>query len=297
MSGTLVEKASQCGRMVSFAGIGLGICLSLSACGMAHYSKVRVHVIDARTQSPIRGAIVRSDYMKPMLDMTYQHKARKRTDAEGYATISVATNWSQWMWLGWTHGISPQISAEAQGYWPAKSGLEMQIDQYGFATNATGALKPFTIELKRMEIKEKEVVFVLDAVLEGIRNRDPEAIVANYDTHAIITADIEEGGFRHSLRETRQQYLTSLGSLRDFEKVKIQRTYLDVTLNREDPPARSSSNFTEIFRLGNARKRSVTAETASFKRIEGRVLIVEQHSHVLIERLNADGTPARAETR
>ncbi len=51
-----------------------------------------------------------------MLDMTHQRKDREKTDRDGFATLTIATNWSQRTVLGWTHGIIPMISVEAAGY-------------------------------------------------------------------------------------------------------------------------------------------------------------------------------------
>jgi len=51
-----------------------------------------------------------------MLDMTYQRKDREKADESGFASLSIATNWSQRMILGWTHGIIPHLAVEADGY-------------------------------------------------------------------------------------------------------------------------------------------------------------------------------------
>ena len=46
----------------------------------------------------------------------YQWKDRETSDRQGFATLTMATNRSQWFILGPTDGISPYISAQAEGY-------------------------------------------------------------------------------------------------------------------------------------------------------------------------------------
>jgi hypothetical protein len=90
--------------------------LLFTGCTFAKYAKVRVRVVDEQTQAGIPKARLRTFYTKPMFDTTYQRKDREKTDGNGCATLSIATNWSQRMILGWTHGIIPRISVEATGY-------------------------------------------------------------------------------------------------------------------------------------------------------------------------------------
>ena len=73
-----------------------------------------------------------------MLDMTYQRKDREKTDRDGFATLSVATNWSQRMILGWTHGIISHLSVEADGYLPRDVGVP---------GNAFGGVEPSLIQM------------------------------------------------------------------------------------------------------------------------------------------------------
>ena len=121
----------------------------LSGCTFAKYSKVRVHVVDEQTQAGIPKARVRTFYVKPMLDMTYQRKDREKTDRDGFATLTVATNWSQRMILGWTHGIMPHLSVEADGYLPRDvrvgnelGGVELLLIQMAKTSGPNHALLP-----------------------------------------------------------------------------------------------------------------------------------------------------------
>lgn len=116
------------------------IALLLSGCTFAQYIKVRVRVVDAQTQAGIPKARVRTFYVKPMWDMTYQRKDREKTDREGFATLTVATNWSQRMILGWTYGIVPHVSVQAQGYQPQNVGVPRR---------AFGGVEPLLIEMVR----------------------------------------------------------------------------------------------------------------------------------------------------
>ena len=89
---------------------------TLAGCTFARYAKLRVQVLDQQTNEGIPKAQLRTFYMKPMLDMTYQRKDREKTDRQGFATLTIATNDSQRMIFGWTYGIHPQVSVEAEGY-------------------------------------------------------------------------------------------------------------------------------------------------------------------------------------
>ena len=95
----------------------------LAGCTFARYSKLHMHVVDEQTQAGIPKASVRTFYVKPMLDMTYQRKDREKTDRDGFTTLTVATNSSQRTFLGWTHGIIPWVTVEADGYVPQQVGV------------------------------------------------------------------------------------------------------------------------------------------------------------------------------
>jgi hypothetical protein len=99
-------------RHTSFLYVGL---VALLLAGCAHYAQVRVRVVDKESQVGIPQAQLRAFYVKPMLSMTYQWKDRARTDRDGWATLTVATNFSQWM-IGWEYGIIPFVSAEKLAY-------------------------------------------------------------------------------------------------------------------------------------------------------------------------------------
>jgi hypothetical protein len=139
----------------SFAIIA-AICFVLTGCGIARYAKVQVHVVDEETQQGIPRAHVRTYYIKPMLDMTDQHKVHKRTDLNGFATISVATNRSQWTFLGWTHGIIPVITANAEGYKSQKSGLALDETGQNYRKEETGNLTTVVIQLKQRPATDLE---------------------------------------------------------------------------------------------------------------------------------------------
>lgn len=116
----------------------------LSGCTFAQYSKVRVQVVDQETRAGIYKAQLRTFYTKPMLDMSYQRKDSAKTDRGGFATLSVATNSSQWMVLGWTHGIFPRLDVQADGYLP---------QQIGIPRDNANRLQPVVIELKQAGAK------------------------------------------------------------------------------------------------------------------------------------------------
>lgn len=115
------------------------VCM-LAGCTFAQYSKLHVRVVDEQTLAGIPKARVRTYYIKPMFDMTYQRKDREKTDADGYATLTVATNWSQRMILGWTHGISPCLSVVADGY---------RLREIGIRNDATNRAQPLLITMER----------------------------------------------------------------------------------------------------------------------------------------------------
>ena len=104
----------------------------LSGCSFAQYSKVRVQVVDQETRAGIYKAKLRTFYMKPMLDMSYQREDSEKTDRGGFATLSVATNWSQWVVYGWTHGIIPKINVQADGYLPRHIAIPIGFPPDGF---------------------------------------------------------------------------------------------------------------------------------------------------------------------
>lgn len=103
--------------------MSVGMAAALAGCGFAQYTKVRVRVLDGNTTNAIVGARLSVFYMKPMLDPSHQHHDHKKTDSEGYATLTVATNQSQWTIFGWTHGIFPQVKSEAKGYYDFEGGF------------------------------------------------------------------------------------------------------------------------------------------------------------------------------
>jgi hypothetical protein len=111
-----------------------------AGCTCARYSKLRVQVVGEQTKEGIPKAQVRTFYVKPMMDMTYQRKDREKTDREGFATLTVATNWSQRMILGWTHGIIPRLSVQADGYSPREVGIPY---------DAFGRAQPLLIQMER----------------------------------------------------------------------------------------------------------------------------------------------------
>jgi hypothetical protein len=97
-----------------------------AGCTFARYTQVRVQVVDEQTNAGIPKARVRTFYVKPAMDMTYQRKDREKTDAGGFATLTVATNWSQRMILGWTYGIIPHLAVQADGYRSRQVGVSHQ---------------------------------------------------------------------------------------------------------------------------------------------------------------------------
>ena len=127
-------------RLILLCTIVTTTALLLAGCTFAHYSKVHVQVVDAQTQTGIPKARVRTFYLKPMLDMTYQHKSRKKTDHAGFATLTVATNSSQRMMLGWTYGIFPYLYVRAIGYRPREVGIP---------EDAFGRAHPLLIQLEK----------------------------------------------------------------------------------------------------------------------------------------------------
>jgi hypothetical protein len=94
------------------------ISLTPTGCGFARYSKLQVQVVDQQTAEGISKAQLRTYYIKTTLDFTYQRKDEEKTDREGFATLTIATNNCQWTILGQFCGIIPQISVEADGYRP-----------------------------------------------------------------------------------------------------------------------------------------------------------------------------------
>jgi hypothetical protein len=116
--------------------------LAFTGCTFARYSKVTVQVVDGQTSTGISDAQVRTYYVKPMMDMTYQRKDTKKTGARGFATLTVATNWSQRMVLGWTYGIIPRFAVQANGYRKRDVGIASE--------NLTGT-QPLVIRLEHME--------------------------------------------------------------------------------------------------------------------------------------------------
>jgi hypothetical protein len=123
--------------------------LMLAGCTFAKYSKVRVHVVDEQTQAGISKARLRTFYVKPMMDMTYQRKDREKTDAAGFATLTVATNWSQRMILGWTYGIMPHVAVEADGYVPR----EVALGGIGGVGASFGGSNVFIIQIQKEKAK------------------------------------------------------------------------------------------------------------------------------------------------
>jgi len=111
-----------------------------NGCTFARYSKLHVQVVDEQTGAGISKAQVRTFYVKPMMDMTYQRKDREKTDADGFATLTVATNWSQRTILGWTHGIIPRLAVQADGY-----GLR----ELGVPHDAFMRAKPLLVQLEK----------------------------------------------------------------------------------------------------------------------------------------------------
>lgn len=111
-----------------------------AGCTFARYSKLHVQVVDEQTKEGIPKARVRTFYVKPMLDMTYQRKDREKTDVDGFATLTVATNWSQRMILGWTYGIIPHLSVQADGY---------RLREVGVPHEAFGRVQPLLIHMER----------------------------------------------------------------------------------------------------------------------------------------------------
>jgi hypothetical protein len=63
------------------------------------------------------------------MDMTYQRKDRETTDDQGFATLTVATNSSQRMILGWTYGVFPWIAVTADGYSPRDIGIPKEASE------------------------------------------------------------------------------------------------------------------------------------------------------------------------
>ena len=115
--------------------------LALTSC--ARYSHVMVRVVDRDSQIGIAGARLRTYYVKPMLSMTYQRKDHAKTDREGWARLTVATNYSQWF-IGWEYGIFPRASVEATGYRKQEAGLQV--------VGMSGDLKkPIVIEMQKVE--------------------------------------------------------------------------------------------------------------------------------------------------
>lgn len=117
----------------------------LIGCTYAKYSNVRVHIVDEQTQAEIPKARVRTYYVKPMLDMTYQRKDMEQTDQGGFATLSVATNWQQLSILGWTYGITPHLSVQANGYRLQEVGDPL----FGIPYDAFGQSEPLLIQMTK----------------------------------------------------------------------------------------------------------------------------------------------------
>ena len=126
--------------MMRFLLLVAAAALAFTGCTFPRYSKVGVQVVDEQTKAGIPMARVRTFYVKPMMDMTYQRKDREKTDGSGFATLTVATNWSQRMVLGWTHGIIPRLSVQADGY---------GVREVGIPHDAFGRAQRLLIEMEK----------------------------------------------------------------------------------------------------------------------------------------------------
>ena len=123
--------------------------LMLAGCTFARYSKLHVQVVDQQTKEGVPRARLRTFYVKPMMDMTYQRKDRKKTDRSGFATLTIATNWSQRMILGWTYGIAPHVTVQADGYVPR----EVAVGGIGGVGASFGGSNVFNIQIEKAKTK------------------------------------------------------------------------------------------------------------------------------------------------
>jgi len=146
-------RATQAGHWAAMKRFVMAVYLvvlasTLVGCTFARYSKLRVQVIDQQTREGIPKARLRAFYSKPMLDMTYQRKDREKTDRRGFATLTIATNDSQRMIFGWTYGIRPHVSVEAQGY------ISQQL---GVSRDAPGRSELLLIQMQREGIPNQHL--------------------------------------------------------------------------------------------------------------------------------------------
>ena len=76
------------------------IVFSQAGCTFARYSQSHVRVVDEQTGAGIPKARVRTFYVKPMLDMTYQRKDREKTDPWNrliFVTDGTLLNWPRYI--------------------------------------------------------------------------------------------------------------------------------------------------------------------------------------------------------
>lgn len=168
------------------------VALLASGCGSAKYCKLRVHVVDEQTQAGIPKAKVRTCYIKPMLDPSYQRRDSEKADEEGFAVLTVATNWSQKTIFGWTHGIFPVISAEAPGYNPGRIGVSREALERGDfflismfkANGATNGSQSCSVRAR--ELHAGAVAKITSAVSED----QPPAVMPYRDYLSVVGAKL-----------------------------------------------------------------------------------------------------------
>ncbi len=134
------------------------------------------------------------------------------------------------------------------------------------------------------KLSKDQVIAVLNFINSGLTNRNAAAVVADFATNAVITATIQEGRFKDSLRHTPAEYRDILEmSLKEPGPYRIKRNDLSIELSPDGKTATARSTLIEDYSFEGRLKHGVTRETLTFRVIGGKVLITKSHSEVIIK--------------
>jgi hypothetical protein len=135
-----------------------------------------------------------------------------------------------------------------------------------------------------VKLSKDQVMAALNSIDSGLTNRNVVAVLANFATNAVITATIQEDGFKDSTKYTSAEYREVLeNSLKDSDFYRIKRSEVSIELSSDGKTAATHSTLVEDYRFGGKLKHAVSKVAATFQLIGGKVLLTRCHSEMNIK--------------
>jgi hypothetical protein len=133
-------------------------------------------------------------------------------------------------------------------------------------------------------ITKAQVAAVMAAIDKALLKKNATGIVAHYASNAVSTATIIQGGETNQTRHGRQDYKETLeAGFKSFGNYTLERKELVIEIAPDGKTARCTSTLIEKYSFDGKMQQAVSKQSASFLLIDGKVLITQEHSDVVVK--------------